>query len=652
MGVTLPLLVASLFALTALAQTDQQFLDAFLLAEQGRTGFPSGVVALRRSVSDAPLTSTAGVGVSPTSLFRIGSITKSFTAVAVLRLVDDALLSLSDSIDQHLPPELRSPSWDARIVVEDLLAHTAGLDDAPAGVLVPDFTLATPLVQHLVRNRPRVTRPPGSVPAYSNYGLGLAGAIVAFKRNLTWGQYLEQQLFPAMGMTNCSFAVPSNIPWTRVAPNTAAFPPRYWFNGEPSGAIVSCGLDMHAYLQFLSNGANPGVAPATGQRILSAASAARMLQSTRWPGVGLGLVTEPFGSEQAAYSHGGDVYGFSSKIHVVPRTGAYYFGSFGADEAPTRADLSCVLGARVSPGVVAPALPVSGVNPNRVFRGGANFLSLNVFSGPLTLSYTLGRVGGGARKAVLSQVPGLYDVVANVLGLPIPFTFQSSDPRWTVYQYAGPRNDSDLAFCRFISSSSLFVVNAAATATDYFTVLQQYGGWLPLPRSGLNPDLVLGVVFAGAAGLFLGCLGLALSLALRRKLFKDDLLISLSSDEGGGRGGKPGQGGGGVLLLWLVLGALLATLAVTIAFFVVYFLTVRSISEAAVATGLSWSFALVAPYVILGLGCVSLVLVVVVLIVRPLEWTLAKERYICAILSVAFVAVLLIGLGNADMLFY
>ncbi len=88
---------------------------------------------------------------------------------------------------------------------------------------------------------------------------------------------MEQLLFPAIGMTSGTFALPQSVPWSRMAPvDTSGRPIRYWQNMEPPGMVVTCANDMHAYLQLLSNSANPGISPVTGIRILSAASAAKM----------------------------------------------------------------------------------------------------------------------------------------------------------------------------------------------------------------------------------------------------------------------------------------------------------------------------------------------------------------------------------------
>ena len=117
-----------------------------------------------------------------TTLFRIGSITKTFTWIAVMRAVEAGKIDLDAPVNRYLPVELQIPDdgFEQPIRVRDLMTHAPGFEDRFAGVL---FIFAPERLMSLERflrdYRPRRVRAPGVVTSYSNYGTALAGALVA-----------------------------------------------------------------------------------------------------------------------------------------------------------------------------------------------------------------------------------------------------------------------------------------------------------------------------------------------------------------------------------------------------------------------------------------------------------------------------------------
>ncbi len=402
---------------------------------------------------------TATVNATDTLLYRIASVTKSFTAVALLQLVDEGRLALEDVASLHMPPALAALGWPSDVHVIDLLTPTAGWDDVQQNLDCFDASEAIPLVKCLVENRPQMNRPVRSTIGYSNYGFAIAGAIVARYRSLEWGEVVEQRLFPALGMTNASFALPQDIPWDRLAPATIPppFSPRYWENFEPAGAIFTCARDMHNYLQFL---VSDGVSPVTGQRILSVAMMQRMRASGIWPQLGLGIFEERIGAEPIAYAHGGDLYGYSAKIHFVPSSGLYMFIVVGQGSSETRNVASCVLGQQLVPGTVPPLAPTTQVPPVISVQDPAFFIARNIFYGPLALAYTIGRISSD-KTTQLTAFP-FGNVTLGAFGFQLPFSFRSAVVDGVgpyVYQFSAPRNDSDVEVCSlapFRSSFRLF----------------------------------------------------------------------------------------------------------------------------------------------------------------------------------------------------
>ena len=169
-------------------------------------------------VADGKLVHVKGLGVqdlvhkravTPDSLFRIASMTKAFTALAILNLRDEGKLGLDDLAESHVP-EMRGwtyPTKDSpRIRIRDLLTHSAGLvDDNPWGdrqtpLPEADFT------RMLQRGAPFSTAP-GTRYEYSNFGYALLGRIIANVSGMPYRRYVEQSLLTPLGMASSGYQV-------------------------------------------------------------------------------------------------------------------------------------------------------------------------------------------------------------------------------------------------------------------------------------------------------------------------------------------------------------------------------------------------------------------------------------------------------------
>jgi len=190
-------------------------------AEQHIPGLVYGVV------KDGRLAYVKGIGVqsltdkspaTPDSLFRIASMTKAFTALAILKLRDDGKLRLDDLAEDHIP-EMKGwayPTKDSpRIRISDLLQHVAGfVTDDPWGdrqQVLPqeDFT-------RMIAAGVPFSRAPQSQHEYSNFGYALLGLIVANASGMAYADYVRQAILTPLGMTASGFDV-TKAPKARYA---------------------------------------------------------------------------------------------------------------------------------------------------------------------------------------------------------------------------------------------------------------------------------------------------------------------------------------------------------------------------------------------------------------------------------------------------
>lgn len=180
-------------------------LDALVTAEVPADGpgvavivVQDGQVLLRKGYGKADL--ERDVPVSPEMVFRIGSITKQFTAVAVLQLVRDGKVRLDDPLSRFVPDFPGA----AGVTVEQLLTHTSGIKSYTS---VPGFLahvredLTPSQIVDRVRAEP-ADFPPGTKWLYNNSGYVFLGMIIEKASGLSYADYLQQKLFTPLGLTH------------------------------------------------------------------------------------------------------------------------------------------------------------------------------------------------------------------------------------------------------------------------------------------------------------------------------------------------------------------------------------------------------------------------------------------------------------------
>lgn len=169
-----------------------------------------GVTGLRDVARQQP--------VNGDSVFRIASMTKSFTAMAILQLRDAGRLSLDDPAEKYLPElqGLRYPTTDSpRITIRHLLSHAEGFPednpwgDRQLGISEPEFTA-------MLRGGIPFSNPPGVAYEYSNYGFAILGRVVSRVAGMPYREYVAANVLKPLGMTATTLE-PREVPDTRLA---------------------------------------------------------------------------------------------------------------------------------------------------------------------------------------------------------------------------------------------------------------------------------------------------------------------------------------------------------------------------------------------------------------------------------------------------
>ena len=156
--------------------------------------------------------------VDTSSVFRIASMTKSFTALSILQLRDAGKLSLDDPAERYVPEmkAMRYATSDApRITVRHLLSHSAGFpEDNPWGdqqLAATDAQLAA-----MIRSGIPFSTAPGTAYEYSNFGFAILGRIVQNVSGMPYARYIQQRVLRPLGMTSTTMEA-RDVPANRLA---------------------------------------------------------------------------------------------------------------------------------------------------------------------------------------------------------------------------------------------------------------------------------------------------------------------------------------------------------------------------------------------------------------------------------------------------
>ncbi len=276
-----------------------------------------------------------GRPMTPDTLFWIASMTKPVTGTAIMMLVDEGRLSLTDPVAKFIPEfaQLKTPSGQpANLTLTHLLTHTSGLGEATGPAAQAARTLADLVPVWLAA---KMQYEPGAKWKYTQSGINLAGRIVEVVSGMSFDAFLQKRLFDPLGLKDTTF-YPTAVQRSRLAtayarnPETgqlAPVPPRADFGTrdrppQGNGGLYSTATDYTRFCQMLLNNGT-----LDGRRYLSAA-AVQALSSVHTGDLPTGFFqTEAFGRHGANYG-----WGIGTCVLRTPHDGVAAMlspGSFG-----------------------------------------------------------------------------------------------------------------------------------------------------------------------------------------------------------------------------------------------------------------------------------------------------------------------------------
>jgi CubicO group peptidase (beta-lactamase class C family) len=289
------------------------------------------------------------------TLFRLASISKTFDWIAVMNKVEAGRMRLDGPVNDYLPADLAipaAPGWRP-VELRDLMSHTSGFEERPFyHLFLKTPAQILPLAAELKLIRPNRVFPPGTTPAYSNYGAALAGEAVSHLEGASFQDLTEREIIAPLGLTHTTFREPypprADLPAPMSPALAAEVSTGYQWTGAEFKAepfewltqIASCASgsstagDMARYmLMMLGDGELNGV------RIYGPTTALAFRTPIPLPIPNGGEVDHGFFQTSlpggfTAYGHGGDSLWFHSNLVTIPALKLGVFVSTNTDTGP------------------------------------------------------------------------------------------------------------------------------------------------------------------------------------------------------------------------------------------------------------------------------------------------------------------------------
>lgn len=392
----------------------------------------NGAVALKAGYGFADIRNRIPVDPDRTR-FRVASISKLFTATAIMQLVEQGKLDLNADVNTYLGGFKIPATYAEPVTLANILTHTGGFDDRYLGIAAPLSQPVEPLGSYLARSMPPRVLPPGKTFAYSNHAFGLAGHIVESVSGQEFGAYVQANIFAPLGMSSSTFGVPYPVPQDIAVPYFPGGVESGFARSEldrmrfgPAGDLITTAADMAPFmLAHLNRGMIDG--PIEDAQIFSPATADIMharhfVQVEGLDGWAYGFM-EGHRNGVRWIGHDGSWLGFCSQLILVPGTKSGFFVAYnGACKRTASAAINKAMFDLLWPPA---AEAVASINPTSELRARAvvgNFMSVRRARSDFT-------VMAAATSQIKVSAPGDGRILIEGRGRPMLFLPQA-DGSW------------------------------------------------------------------------------------------------------------------------------------------------------------------------------------------------------------------------------
>lgn len=308
---------------------------AAIVSQHGKVLY-KGALGLANIELQVPLTTD--------SIFRLGSITKQFTAAAIMMLAEQGKLSVNDDIHKYVPD---FPTEGQVVTIANLLSHTSGIANYTEvehiwkNLIPTETSLDEMLTEFAKQPMPLKT---GEAMRYSNTGYVLLGKIIEVASKKNYADFIEQDIFAKLGMKNSHFGGTQLIGnrasgYSRTEQGVVNADPINMMWPHAAGSLLSTVDDLDIWFTALRDGT-----------LISKASYKKMItpfklndKSTSDYGYGLGMFDV---NKYTAIGHGGGIHGFVTHAFYIPEEDLYVAVLNNSDSDGAPRDIALLLAAK------------------------------------------------------------------------------------------------------------------------------------------------------------------------------------------------------------------------------------------------------------------------------------------------------------------
>ncbi|MBX6330944.1 MAG: serine hydrolase [Gemmatimonadaceae bacterium] len=304
-------------------------LEPFIAHEMRDKQLPAMSIAL---VDDQQIVWATGFGyahpedstpATAATVYRVGSVSKLFTDVAMMQLVERGVLDLDAPVSRYLPGFAPKNPFGTPITLRELTSHRAGLvREPPVGHY---FDATSPSLARTVEslNATTLVYPPGTHTKYSNAGIAVVGAVLEATQHQPFAQYLQHAVLDPMGLTHSAFVressftrhVASAYMWTY---DGRTFPaPTFELGMAPAGSMYTTVEDLGRFLSVLFVGGRGPRGQVIQRRTLEAMWTPQFARPGETAGYGIGFGLSTLDGHRVV-GHGGAIYGFATQLSALP----------------------------------------------------------------------------------------------------------------------------------------------------------------------------------------------------------------------------------------------------------------------------------------------------------------------------------------------
>ena len=307
------------------AAGDYTSIDSYITAAMKRNNIPGLAMAFTQGdgITYSKGYGTAGNGrpVTADTPFYIGSQSKSFTALAIMQLVEQGKLELDAPVQTYLPWfRVGDLQASQKITIRHLLQHTSGLSESGYTENFPQNTPLEVMVRDL--SRARLTAPVGSKMQYFNQGYDTLGLIIETVSGKSYGDFIRENIFVPLKMTN-SFTDPAEAEavglsqgFSQIFMLPIPLKQSFYQFDLPAGYIMSSANDMARFLNAMGNGGElDGVRVLEPENVQLIFTPNTAIQST----YGFGWYIGQYNGE-TKITHGGDTERFHTSVLLLPQS--------------------------------------------------------------------------------------------------------------------------------------------------------------------------------------------------------------------------------------------------------------------------------------------------------------------------------------------